>query len=149
MSVSGDNIDESLNPLPEVILEQRITPIDGAVIAFDVDDVLGVPPGCATEDVTRPSSVTVHDDGSSTLVCNIGDFDTAEVNFLTTNVVVSGDSPPGSSFEFSARGYAGLSNAVATPVLDAPPVIVSASPRFDLTTNRDCLLYTSPSPRDA
>ena len=137
VSVSGDNIDEALNPLPEVILEQRITPIDGAVISFDVDSVLGVPPGCATDDVTRPSSVTVHDDGSSTLVCNIGDFDTAEVNFLTTNVVVSGDSPPGSSFEFSARGYAGLSNAVATPILDAEPVIVSASPRFDLTMNRD------------
>ncbi len=137
VSVSGDNIDPSLDPLPEVILEQHITPVDGAVIAFDVDSVLGVPPGCATEGVTKPSSVTVHPDGSSTLVCNIGDFDTAEVNFLTTNVIVSGDSPPGSSFTFAARGFAGLSNAVASPVLDAPAVIVSASPRFDLTMNRD------------
>ncbi len=136
-SVLADNLSQQVPLLDEVIVEQHLEPADGAIVAYDVDPLVGLPIGCGTEGLTRPSSITTLEDGSSVLVCNMGAFELAEVKFVSVVIRTSGTSDPGSSFTTSSRAFALDNRAVPSGGLTSDPVTISAAPQFDLTIDRD------------
>ncbi|HRE03226.1 MAG TPA: hypothetical protein PLV68_18145, partial [Ilumatobacteraceae bacterium] len=134
-AVSASDLQGSpVQPVGEVILEVVAHPAGGAVLAWEIDSIKGVPAICLTagEGAARPSSISTDPDGSIRLVCNLGNFNTADLHTAPISLRASGASPNGSSFTIDARAYSADNNAQLPAELAGGPIEISAAPRFNL-----------------
>lgn len=133
-SVTANNYAPGAENLKNVILEQTITPADGAVIAFE-----RIPVVCTTAGgggSTPVSNIVTNPDGSSKLVCNLGEFTEGQQKSFSVYVKVSGKSPNDSSYTSEQRIYsldsAGVENATPDDSPKVGPILISAAPAYDL-----------------
>ncbi|MFN8622577.1 MAG: SdrD B-like domain-containing protein [Chloroflexota bacterium] len=131
-SITADNFAPGQTVLQDVVLEQVISPNDGAVIGFD-----GIPTACLTSgvdpvSVIEPAGPPEYPAGSWRLVCNIGPYEEGEVRIIDTEVKALGGSPEGSSFSSAQRVYQAQDQAVPATTT-VPDIVITAAPRYDLT----------------
>ncbi len=133
-SVTANNYAPGAENLKNVILEQTITPADGAVIAFE-----RIPVVCTTAGgggSSPVSNIVTNPDGSSKLVCNLGEFTEGQQKSFSVYVKVSGKSPNDSSYTSEQRIYsldsAGVENATPDDSPKVGPILISAAPAYDL-----------------
>ena len=116
-----------------VIATFTFTPANGAVLSMP-----SLPAGCGTSNVTPPSSVS----GNLTLVCNLGNVNSAQVIAVVPVVVPLGPSPNGSSFTTSAQVRAGDGTAATSDTVTNPVISISGAP--DYATNKSVVSNSGP-----
>src|ERR1700722_15361963 len=116
-----------------VIATFTFTPANGAVLSMP-----SLPAGCSTSSVTPPSSVS----GNLTLVCNLGNVNSAQVIAVVPVVVPLGPSPNGSSFTTSARVTAGDGTAATSDTGTNPVISISGAP--DYATDKSVVSNSGP-----
>lgn len=136
-SITADNYAPGAENLKNVTVQQTITPSPTATISFESIPVACTP--IAGGGTAPPSEIVNNNDGSWTLLCNLGEFTEGEQKSLTVNVKISGKSANGSTYTSTQRVYSldtdGNPNAnegVSSPV---GPLLISASPAYDLVSS--------------
>ncbi|WP_038141918.1 IPTL-CTERM sorting domain-containing protein [Thiothrix lacustris] len=133
-SVTANNYAPGAENLKNVILEQIITPADSAVIAFERIPVVCTVIGGGGD--SPVSTIVSNPDGSSKLICNLGEFTEGQQKSFSVYVKISGESPNGSSYTSEQRLYsldaAGVENATPDDSPKVGPIMISAAPAYDL-----------------
>ncbi|QIK64170.1 hypothetical protein G7068_13905 [Leucobacter viscericola] len=124
-------VDDKLLPVGDVILEVLLKATDGAKVNFQVTGAAQVPTLCRI-DRSVMSKIIVEANGDQRLICNVGPIDAGSARPFGINILTTGESPNGSSFETSAIAYSASNDALPSKQFDIDPIEVSAAPRFNL-----------------
>ena len=148
-SVVTAPVNDVQSELNTVIFEQTINPDTGAEVQYEK-----LPAACLTDvpPSVPVSTITRNDNGSTTLVCNLGPWVTGEQLSFTVPVQPLPGSLNGAAFRSQQRVY-GLNDAgdAVTDVyeyLDNAVYTVSSAPAFDLLADRAPLSRNSVEIRD-
>jgi len=107
--------------IKNVIATFTFTPSGGAQLSMPA-----LPSSCQTSNVTPASSVS----GNLTLICNLGDVSSAQILAIDTNVVATGGSPNGSSFQTSVQVTAGDGTVAPSNTVVNPVVTIQGTPSY-------------------
>ncbi len=139
-SIAANDFAPGEAEIPAVIFEQTITASADAIVRFDrVPTVcLAHPAGPGGDNPT--SSLTLNNDGSHTLICNLGEMGEGEQKSFSIPVRPSANSHDNSTFRSNQKVYAlnHQQQKIVADVehLDSTIYQVSAAPAFDLIADR-------------
>lgn len=149
VSVVADDIDTDMALLDDVLLEQQIVPAAGAAVDYAFDPALGVAVACLVGGVTVDSQVLPRAGGGWTMLCNLGQFDRAELKVVTSTITALGTSAHGSTFSVISRAYTAADDAMPSAPISTGAVTISASPMLDLTIGESSVARNQVFEQDA
>ncbi|MFC4223747.1 SdrD B-like domain-containing protein [Lysinibacter cavernae] len=129
VSIAKESGQEAITVIEDAVVEATLVQRGGAEVRFVTLPQTGLPAACETGRVPA-SSITTDADGTSVLVCNIGRVESSGVRAVPLDVVATGNSANGSTYELT--GVASSDGAATSESVAFGPVEVSATPRFDL-----------------
>jgi uncharacterized repeat protein (TIGR01451 family) len=119
-AVSASALDPG-QTIKNVIATFTFAPSGGAQLSMPA-----LPSSCQTVNVSPVSSTS----GNLTLTCNLGDVSSAQIIAVDTNVIATGGSPNGSSFQTSVQVTAGDGTVAPSNTVTNPVITIQGTPSY-------------------